>query len=318
MRKNKPAARWQLYLGSLGVWGIMLACSVMGVGLGPVTTNTPNPGEVQILLENGILEVQDENGDQTPMAGDSYFDVTAELESIDPWIVAGITLETNESTQIEEDLQVGNLVRVQGFILEEGTWLATSIKRAVEQIDPIIILIGKVDSVDPWVVNGIQLNVTEDTDIQGTITPGIFVRVEILLSPDGTWEVLSIVPLYDPDEGPGCATVVVTVVGIEGDEIRLSGWPAITLGEDVEIEGGIEALSTNRVILAVVCLSEEGQIVIVQIIVQDIVDEDTSGEGGEKVLVCHKPDKKGGHTLSISSSAVPAHLAHGDTLGPCP
>jgi hypothetical protein len=32
----------------------------------------------------------------------------------------------------------------------------------------------------------------------------------------------------------------------------------------------------------------------------------------EKVIICHK-----GHTISVSSSAVPAHLAHGDTLGPC-
>jgi hypothetical protein len=32
----------------------------------------------------------------------------------------------------------------------------------------------------------------------------------------------------------------------------------------------------------------------------------------EKVLICHK-----GHTISVSSSAVPAHLRHGDTVGPC-
>ena len=32
----------------------------------------------------------------------------------------------------------------------------------------------------------------------------------------------------------------------------------------------------------------------------------------EKVIICHK-----GHTISVSSSAVPAHLRHGDTLGPC-
>jgi hypothetical protein len=36
------------------------------------------------------------------------------------------------------------------------------------------------------------------------------------------------------------------------------------------------------------------------------------------VLICHKPDKKGGHTLSIAPPAVAAHLAHGDKLGPCP
>ena len=32
----------------------------------------------------------------------------------------------------------------------------------------------------------------------------------------------------------------------------------------------------------------------------------------EKVLICHK-----GHTISVSESAVPAHLRHGDTVGPC-
>ncbi len=318
MKKNRPAVRWQSYLGFLGVLAMTLACSVTSITSDSATTSTPNSGEVQILLEGSIVEVLDENGDQTPVAGDSYFDVTAELESIDPWSIAGIEIETNDETQIEEDLQVGDLVRVKGLILEDGTWLANSIELAEEQIDPIIILIGIVDSVDPWVVNGIQLNVTEDTDIQGTITPGMFVRVEILLLPDGTWEVLSIVPLGEPEEDAECATVVVTVVSIEGNEIQFSGWPAILLDEDVEIEGGLEALGVGQVVVVVVCPSEDGQVVIVQIIIQDDGDEGIPSEGAEKVLVCHKPDKKGGHTISIASPAVPAHLAHGDTLGACP
>jgi len=62
--------------------------------------------------------------------------------------------------------------------------------------------------------------------------------------------------------------------------------------------------------------------VIVQIIAlntDDNGDDGGTSTGGEKALVCHKPNsKKGGHTLSISQSAVPAHLGHGDTLGPCP
>jgi hypothetical protein len=36
-------------------------------------------------------------------------------------------------------------------------------------------------------------------------------------------------------------------------------------------------------------------------------------EYGRKVLVCHN-----GHTIFISKNAVPAHLRHGDALGPCP
>jgi hypothetical protein len=323
--KNRSAARWQWFLGYLGILAMMLAC----VGTAGSGTGTPSPDAALIHLEDGVVEVKAENGDWTPMSETSAFDVTAPLENTDPWKVAGMTLATNESTQVEEGLQAGDLVRVRGVIREDGTWLANSIQRAEQQVDPIIVLIGRVDSVDPWVVNGIQLNVTEDTEIQGTITPGMFVRVEILLSPDGTWEVLSIAPLGEIEENPDCGTVVATVVSVEGNVIQLAGWPAITLGEDVQIEdeaggeGDQGSLSPNQTVLLVICPSGEGQIVIVQIIIVNVGDDDDNGEvpGGEeggKVLVCHKPNKKGGHTLSISQSAVPAHLGHGDKLGPCP
>jgi hypothetical protein len=40
---------------------------------------------------------------------------------------------------------------------------------------------------------------------------------------------------------------------------------------------------------------------------------------GEKVLICHIPPGNPGneHTISVSVNAVPAHLGHGDHLGPC-
>jgi len=284
MKKNKTAFRWQLPLGIVVFLAFMLACSVVNGGT-VSATSTPNSDETPINLEDGIVEIQDENGDQIPVAGDSYFDMTAELENTDPWSVAGINLETNDATQIDEGLQPGDLVRVKGFILGDGAWLAISIEFAEEQIAPIIILIGKVDSIDPWVVKGIELNVTEDAVIQDTITPGMFVQVEILLLPDGTWEVLSIVQLGEPEEDSDCLTVVVTVVGIEGNQIQFSGWPEVTFSEDIEIEGGLEALDTGQVVIAVVCPSESEQIVIVQIIIQDDSDESTPREGGETVLI---------------------------------
>ena len=39
----------------------------------------------------------------------------------------------------------------------------------------------------------------------------------------------------------------------------------------------------------------------------------------DKVLICHNPPgPRNPQTISVSQSAVAAHLAHGDTLGPCP
>lgn len=311
--RSRSAGRWPLLAGYLGLVILMLACMGVAVGTSDIESGT-------LHLDNGVVEISDENGDWVPVAGDSTFELVGALESMDPWTAAGTTFETNESTQIEEELQTGNLVRVRGMILEDGTWLALSIELAEEQTDPIIILIGTADSVAPWVVNGITLNVTGDTVITGTITPGMIVRVEILLLADGTWEVISIAPLGEFTEISDCATVIATVVSVNGNEVQLVGWPiALTLGEDVEIEGGDGRLSPDQVILLVACPSEDNLIVIVQIIILgDIDDDGTTDEGGEKVLVCHKPDKKGGHTLSIASAAVPAHLGHGDTLGACP
>jgi hypothetical protein len=293
----------------------MLACIAIGIG----STTDVEAGTIQV--DNGVVEVVDDNGNQVPVAGESTFELVGPLEDMDPWVIAGTTIETNESTQMAEGLQVGDLVRVQGTILEDGTWLAYSIEPAEEQTDPIIVLIGKVDSANPWVVNGITLNVTADTIITGAITPGMLVRVEILLLEDGSWEVLSIARLGDVTETEGCISVVATVVSVSENEIQFLGWPSLPLGSDVTIESeegqtGV-VLSTNQPVLVVLCPSD-GQIAIVQIIV--VTPPPDQGEvptEGEKVLVCHKPDKNA-HTLSLPQSAVPAHLAHGDTLGPCP
>ena len=52
----------------------------------------------------------------------------------------------------------------------------------------------------------------------------------------------------------------------------------------------------------------------------DTLDDQPDETELEKVLICHYPsgDVDKGNTLEIAADAVDAHLAHGDTLGPCP
>ena len=346
MKKNNRTHRWLLGAAYLGLIMLMLACSV----LTGVTTNEDGT----IKMDGGVIQVKDENGSWMPMAGESTFELTGKLSGTDPWTVAGKTLETNTSTQIDDGLQVNDLVHVQGTVLEDGTWMAYSIKLVQDRTDPVLILIGVVKSIDPWVVSGIDLNVTDQTDIQGNITEGAIVRVEISLLADGTWKVLSIAPLGEPAETSGCATIIATVVSVHGDQIQFLGWPTtITLGQanatatvapntnnsnsdDNQDENANDenennpgssvsgdTLAEGQVVMAVICASSNGAFVIVHITILDSDGNGNSNNGdtssdGEKVLVCHKPNNKGGHTLSISKSAVPAHLAHGDTLGACP
>jgi hypothetical protein len=322
-RWTQSVNRWQLVAGYLGVVVVLLACAISGgTGVTPTLPATQVTPEGILRLQNGAIEVREEGGDWLPVGGETTFEITGKLESTDPWMVTGNTFATRDSTHIDEGLEAGDLVKVKGVILEDGTWLAYSIARVEEQADPTIILIGTVTSMDPWVVSGITLNVTSDTLIGEGIELEMIVRVEILLLEDGTWEVISIVSLAEFTAVPGCATVTATVLSVNGNEIQLAGWPVITLSEDVKIEndqGGEGTLGPDQVVLVVVCSFGEGQIIIMNIIILNVIEgEVPSDGGGDKVLVCHKPNKKGGHTLSISSSAVPAHLGHGDKLGPCP
>ena len=307
---------------------VVSAWSAAGVGSSAV-----QQGIMQ--LDNGIVNIKDHSGNLQPLAGDSTFELIGTVESVEPWKVSGRALQRNDATQIAQGVKVGDLVRVRGAVLQDGSWLAYSIEPAKQETNQTVILIGQVTSTNPWVVNGLPLNVTGDTVINGDITPGTLARVEILLQEDGTWEVISISPLGDLPTTSGCATVVATVASVNGNQIQFVGWPApVTVQtapptdnatndnsteEDDDNQGvDLATLKPGQQVSAVVC-SQNGQLVITKLnTLEDENDNDNEANGGEKVLICHKPDKKGGHTISVSSSAVQAHLGHGDKLGKCP
>jgi hypothetical protein len=234
-------------------------------------------------------------------------------------MVAGISFEVDEFTAIDEGIEVDSLVRVQGQILEDGTWLATSITLVEDEEEITVIFVGTVDSIDPWIVSGIPVATDEDTEIEEGIVVSDTVRVTAVILPDGTFLALTI-ELIDEDAFPiGCFTIATTVLGLSGDVVTITGWPAITLDDDIEIEGN---LATNTIIIITLCVSEDGTITIITIIVIANVPitpaplppgGGNNGGGGGKVTICHK----GRNTLSVAQAALGGHLGHGDTVGPC-
>lgn len=249
------------------------------------------------------------------------FEFSGNIESFDPWIVAGKSFEVRSWTEIDEGLELGDLVRVKGQIQTDGTWVAYEIKRIDETL--LTVLIGRVFSMNPWIVSGIELNVDDETVIVGDITIGMLVRVEMLLLPDGSHKVIRIEPVEGFEWELGCQELVVTVIAIEGDHIKLEGWPDLPLDENVEIVGDLQP---GSIVQVVICFDEDMNVKVVYILIihtpelpppDEEDDDDDVGEKGHKVAICHKPQGKNPHTIVVSSSAVPAHLGHGDYLGNC-
>ena len=132
------------------------------------------------------------------------FEFVGKIDGMDPWVVAGIELETAEWTQIDEGLAVGDQVRVKGQVMEDGTWVAYEIHGLDDLTEVRIVLVGVVFNMDPWVVSGVTLPVDSDTVIEGEIRLGMLVQVDIQVQPDGTWKVIKIAPLSGFDLIEGC------------------------------------------------------------------------------------------------------------------
>lgn len=217
-----------------------------------------------VKVEGMILPTGTWLADEIKLAEDNaWFEFTGPVHSLEPWIVAGIPFETDAFTEIDDGIDVGDLVYVEGPILADGTWLAREI-RLLSDDGLTFTFIGTVNSIDPWLVSGIPLAVDENTLIGDDVVVGALVRVYGRILPDGTWLATVIVRL-DPDDDPiGCYTLTAMVIGVSGNQITLQGLPPITLNESISVEGDI---TPNTIIIITICISPNGTILIISIIV---------------------------------------------------
>ncbi|NUM46499.1 MAG: FecR domain-containing protein [Anaerolineales bacterium] len=303
----------------------MIGGIVITLGETTVVTGDPVVGDL-VHVEGRVLE----DGTWLARAIEKVeeaddFEIIGIAESIAPWIVSAIGFEVNEFTQIESGIVVGSTVRVTGRILEDGTWLA----RAIERLDErnTLIFLGIVDSVDPWVVNGLSLTTDENTVFIGDIIVSSLVRVTVLVQPDGTWLVLRM-ELIDVGPVIGCIEFVDAVVGLTREEITLA--TGIVIPRAIaEIEGDLQIGS--RVVVKL-CFGQNNVMVYAWVFVIDDPLRPTPTPRpdptntpspppptSDKVTICHIPPGNPGnaHTITVGASAVDAHLAHGDHLGQC-
>ena len=102
------------------------------------------------------------------------------------WVISGVTVTVDAGTRLEDGLVVGDTVQVRGTILDGESWLARSIVHLAHR-ERTFGFVGTVESIDPWVVNGIALERRAWTEIGDGIVVGARVKVEGHILADGTW-----------------------------------------------------------------------------------------------------------------------------------
>jgi hypothetical protein len=227
------------------------------------------------ILVGDLVQVQgwiQENGDWLaaqilPVLPEvTYFDFTGVVENTDPWVVAGITLDTRLWTAVDPGIEHGDEVRVRGPILADGTWVAASIEKTVPPFKEITLeFVGTVNNIEPWVISGIVLVVDEQTNITGDVQIGSLVSVHSTRKNDGSWHADQIT-LVSPGQA-GCVTYAAVITSIDANTITLLDGRTIDLAEVELIEGEIKVDST---ILVVQCQEADGEIIYPLIKVLDI------------------------------------------------
>jgi hypothetical protein len=116
--------------------------------------------------------------------------LAGEVQDIRPgmWQVRNIRVLVHTGTQIEEDIEVGFYVEVNGSLQPDGTVLAESIRtRRIEFFGTVEVI-----AQDHWVVDGLTIKVTARTQWSGDLAVGNQVEVGAFVLADGSLQAYSI------------------------------------------------------------------------------------------------------------------------------
>jgi hypothetical protein len=208
---------------------------------------------------------------------DHGFAMVGTVQSMAPWTVAGIAFQTLPATDVDPGIEVGDLVQVKGVILPDGSWLAGEIELAAEELQRFTI-VGEVESTNPWKVSGLTFGTDTSTDIDGTPQVGDRVVVAGRVLDNGTLIAERIRVL--PDLDLGCTSSAGAVNSFTDTSITLHNFETIEFEDDLEIEGDLQIAS---VVLVQICVTDDGTVVVINIIVIFQLDE-------LPVIIIHRGD----------------------------
>jgi hypothetical protein len=136
-----------------------------------------------------------------------------QVVNLNPWNVGGVSLTVDERTSIEGDIMLGEMVKVTGWILEGGTWLATEIKHTGLHLGQGCFMVSSVvqfvNDEEIILMDGQTLVRSGDLEVQGELKEGSLVRYQYCVDKDGVGKIGRIIVVYQLEELPPATGKVV-------------------------------------------------------------------------------------------------------------
>lgn len=132
--------------------------------------------------------------DDDDMAGEIEFTGIVEAIGASSWTVGGRTVLITVQTEIEPGIAVGDEVKVHASPNDSGVLVAREIDPAEpddddeEDLEEEREFLGTVESISDsaWVIDGVTVTITSQTEIDAGLQVGSLVEVEALVTSDGT------------------------------------------------------------------------------------------------------------------------------------
>jgi acyl-CoA hydrolase len=179
---------------------------------------------------------------------DEFFKIIGTVTSIttDTLVVSDTVIAITPDTIFEDEIAVGDMVKVKAFYADDGTLTAAKVALFDEDGNghaKRVRVVGIVESysTDSIVVSGIAISVTEQTKIQGTIDVGDLVRVHAFMADDNSLTAWKIKELQEEVDDPGNGAKMVIggfVESLTSDMILVSGF-GFAVSPDTEFVGDV-------------------------------------------------------------------------------
>lgn len=198
--------------------------------------------------------------------------VTGTVTSIttDTLVVGDTSITITPDTEFEDEVTVGDMVKVKAYFAEDGTLVAIKVE-LLEDDEEFFEIIGTVTGIttDTLEVDGTAIAITPDTEFEDEVAVGDMVKVTAFYAEDGTLTAHK-VELYEDEEE--YFKIFGTVTAVTSDTLEVDG-VAIAITTDTIFE---DEVAVGDMVKVVAFYADDGTLTAHKV---SLFEEDGNGHG---------------------------------------